>query len=119
MNTVLRTAIYFANTYVLFSQTGYCQDVLKTNPKEVHLLQDTAGARLFLVTLPPGGSLEKHTHPAFLAYILQGGTIEESYEDGTKETAQLTRGMNMKSPPMGVHSDKNIGKTTIKILMVE
>jgi quercetin dioxygenase-like cupin family protein len=95
------------------------QDMLQTNPKETKLLQDSLGVRMLLVSLPPGGVLNKHTHPTFMGYVVQGGTLEEYYEDGTKATMELPAGMSAKSPAMGVHWDKNIGKTTIEFILIE
>jgi len=105
--------------WVLLFKNVQSQDLLKTNPKETQLLQDTAGVRVLLISVPPGGTLNNHTHPGFIAYIIEGGTLEEAFPDGTKYNAELSTGMNMKSGPMGVHADKNIGNTTVKILLME
>lgn len=82
-------------------------------------MQDTAGIRVLLISIPPGGALDNHTHPGFIAYIVEGGILEETFPGGTKYNAELSTGMNMKSGPMDVHADKNIGNTTVKILLIE
>lgn len=94
------------------------QDLWQTNPKECAVLQDTLNAKMTMVTLVPGAVLQPHTHHPFMVYVLEGGMLETA-TNGTSTKFELTTGLHFKSPEMGVHSDKNIGKTTIKFLLVE
>ena len=69
-------------------------------------------------TYKPGQSSALHSHPDNAIYAISGGTAEFTAKDGTKRTLELKTGMSMINPG-GVHSVKNTGKTTLKVLLVE
>ena len=104
---------------LLVAQTVHAQDILKTNPEEAKLLQETPQSRMILITMPPGSVLKDHTHPPFLLYLLDGGTIEETYPDREMQKFDLSTGEHMQSEAEGVHADENTGTTTIRMLLVE
>jgi quercetin dioxygenase-like cupin family protein len=59
-----------------------------------------------------------HSHPDYALYVIDGGTAEFTGKDGTKRTSDMKSGMEIVRPAE-VHSVKNTGKTTIKVLLVE
>src|SRR6185295_17396453 len=95
------------------------QDWSKVNPKINHVLADTTFLRATEVTLAPGEKSDMHTHPAHFYYALTAGKMLVHYEDGKEETYDLKPGESGVGAPERPHMTTNVGKTTIKFLIVE
>lgn len=80
------------------------------------VLADTLNIKLHEVTLNPGDSVNMHTHPDFTLYILQGGNLKIYPIAGEPQVLELKTGMGFIFPTV-THSGKNIGTTTIKLLV--
>jgi quercetin dioxygenase-like cupin family protein len=81
-------------------------------------MRDTLGIRVLIATYQPGQSSAMHSHPDAAIYAISGGTASFTQKDGTKRTNELKTGMTMFTPA-DTHSVKNVGKTTMKVLIVE
>lgn len=93
-------------------------DAVTAAPQFYKLLQDTLGIRIIEATYKPGDSSALHSHNDYATYIIEGGTDEFIGKDGTKMTNEVKAGAeNIRAAE--VHSVKNIGKTTMKVLLVE
>jgi quercetin dioxygenase-like cupin family protein len=93
-------------------------DAVKVAPDLYKVLHDTLGIRMIEATYKPGDSSALHSHADYAIYVIEGGTAEFIGKDGQKMTNEMKTGMaNIR--PSEVHSVKNIGKTTIKVLLVE
>jgi quercetin dioxygenase-like cupin family protein len=79
---------------------------------------DTMGIRIVEINYKPGQKSAMHSHPDAALYVIDPGTGEFTAKDGTKNTLELTKGMSMVSPA-DTHSVKNVGKTTMKAILVE
>lgn len=76
------------------------------------------GIRVLEATYKPGDSSAMHSHPDYALYVINGGTAEFTGKDGKKMTNEMKTGMeNIRAAE--VHSVKNTGKTTVKVLLVE
>ena len=117
----LRKVVFCLSLVIVlfYSSEMFAQDLWKTNPTECIILNDTLNVKMTLVTLLPGASLAPHTHSTFLAYFIDGGVIESTPKNGSPARLELSSGLHMQSPPMGIHSDKNVGSTTVKFLLIE
>jgi quercetin dioxygenase-like cupin family protein len=93
-------------------------DATKVAPNLYKLKKDTLGIRIVEATYKPGQSSALHSHPDNVVYAISGGTAEFTQKDGTKQTRELKTGMSMISPG-GAHSVKNVGKTTLKVVLFE
>ena len=93
-------------------------DAVKAAPDLYKIISDTMGIRLLEATYKPGESSALHSHPDYALYVIDGGTAEFTGKDGTKRTSDMKSGMEIVRPAE-VHSVKNTGKTTIKVLLVE
>jgi len=93
-------------------------DATKVAPDLYKLKKDTLGIRIVEAIYKPGQSSALHAHPDNAVYAITGGTAEFTEKDGTKHTNEFKTGIAMISPG-GLHSVKNTGKTTMKILLVE
>ncbi len=91
---------------------------VKVAPNLYKLLTDTMGIQIIEATYNPGDSSALHSHADYAIYVIEGGTAEFTGKDGTKMTQDMKTGMeNIRAAE--VHSVKNVGKTTVKVLLVE
>jgi len=93
-------------------------DAVKVAPNYYKVLSDSLGIRVLEATYKPGDSSVMHSHPNNAMYVIQGGMAEFVGKDGQKMNMELKTGM---SAVRGndYHSVKNVGKTTMKVLLVE
>jgi quercetin dioxygenase-like cupin family protein len=94
-------------------------DAIKAAPGLYKVLNDTMGIRIVEATYKPGDSSAQHSHPDYAIYATSGGMATFYGKDGTKlaEDEMKTGTINIR--PGEVHSVKNTGKTTIKVILVE
>ena len=82
-------------------------------------LGDTLGVKMYEFTAKPGESWALHTHPDHTVYVLQGGKIAlYMQETGRQDTLTFPTGMALISGPLS-DSGRNIGNTTIKLLVAD
>lgn len=93
-------------------------DAVKAAPDLYKVLRDTMGIRIVEVTYKPGDSSVLHSHPDLAAYTAAGGTIAFYGKDGTKMENEMKTGTSLVRPGE-IHSVKNTGKTTLKVILVE
>lgn len=93
-------------------------DAVKVAPNLYKVVSDTMGIRVLEATYKPGDSSVLHSHPVNALYVMQGGTAEFILKDGTKNTLEMKTGISG-IRGYDLHSVKNTGKTTLKVLLVE
>jgi len=93
-------------------------DATKAAAAHYKLLRDTLGIRIIEANYKPGESSNMHAHPDAAVYAISGGTAEFSPKDGAKSTNEFKTGVSFIAPA-GTHTVKNVGKTNMKILLVE
>ncbi len=79
---------------------------------------DNEKVRVMEVTFKPGQSTPWHSHPDHMANALTGGTLKIYRPDGKSQTAKLKAG-DVLWIPGEKHRAKNLGKTTLRVLVVE
>jgi len=94
------------------------RSVTKISPALYKQLADTLNIRVVEGTYKPGDSSIMHAHPDFALYVLEGSTVELTAEDGNKQNIEFKKGMTV-ILPAATHSAKNIGKTTLRLIVVE
>jgi quercetin dioxygenase-like cupin family protein len=103
------------NTSPLFDTS---RSVTTISPNLYKPLADTLNIRMLQGTYQPGDSSIMHGHPDFALYVLEGSTVELTAEDGNKQSVEFKKDMAIVLPA-ATHSAKNIGKTTLKLIVVE
>lgn len=94
-------------------------DPLTTGGQMIKKMSDTLGVKMYEFTVKPGQSWGVHTHPDHTVYVLQGGKMAlYMKEAGRQDTLTFPTGMSLVSGPL-TDSGKNIGKTTIKMLVTD
>ncbi len=81
-------------------------------------LADTLNVKMYEVTLKPGDSATLHSHPDHAMYVSQGGKLAVYFGGTNKVVVDLPTGGALLSGPVS-DAAKNIGKTTIKLVIVD
>jgi beta-alanine degradation protein BauB len=95
------------------------QDVAVVNPKSIRVKLDNEHVRVLEATLTPGYKENPHSHPSSIVYVLAGGKVRSHLPDGTSTEATYTAGQTVYRDPVPQHWAENIGKTTIRLIVVE
>jgi|SRR5262245_58297953 len=114
-----RVRILAVGCALLAGGAAIAQELSKVDPTHVALKLDNATLQVTEVTLKPGEKLPLHTHPAYAVYTIQGGTVRFAFQGGEPVNAVWDHGDVVYGDPEGPHTTENIGKTTVKILLVE
>lgn len=93
-------------------------DATKVAPNQYKLAKDSLGIRAIHVSFKPGDNAGMHAHPDAALYVIEPSTAEFTGKDGKKHTVEMKKGMVL-IVPAEAHSVKNIGKTTMKGVLVE
>ena len=95
------------------------QDTAQVNPHIVTVLFENALVRVMEVISKPGDVEDWHGHPAYFAYVVRGGRLQ--IEAPGQETRQfdIKDGQNLALNPVERHRGKNVGQTTLRVLLVE
>jgi quercetin dioxygenase-like cupin family protein len=70
------------------------------------------------VTFAPGDSIGMHAHPDHAVYAVTGGKLRVTTSDGKTQVADLKAGDPIWFPAV-IHGAKNIGTTTLKLVVLE
>jgi quercetin dioxygenase-like cupin family protein len=98
--------------------TVHAQDAAAVNPKTIRVTLDNSHVRVFEATLKPGVKENLHSHPTSIVYVIAGGKARNHLPDGTTSDVTYTPGQTLYREPV-THWGENIGKTTIRLLVVE
>lgn len=93
-------------------------DAVKAAPDLYKVLSDSMGIRIVEATYKPGDSSALHSHPDYAVYAVGESTATFYAKDGTKMENKMKTGTIMVRPGE-LHSVKNTGKTSIKVILVE
>ena len=94
------------------------RSVTTISPNLYKTFADTLNIKMLEGTYKPGDSSIMHGHPDFALYVLEGSTVELTSVEGNKQNIDFKKGMAV-IMPAATHSAKNIGKTTLRLLVVE
>jgi hypothetical protein len=114
---------------VAFVFSGFTIDALAQDKKAdkgapkatIKVLQENDKVRAFETTFAPGA--ENTAVPSSATRVvraLSGGTLERTYADGKKEKVQYKTGeVRINNPSATAYTAKNIGKTEVKLYVVQ
>ncbi len=100
------------------AQVAEAQDTLQVNSDSVRLKLENSRVRVLESTLQPGGREKMHSHPAYVVYVIKGGTIRNHFPDGKTVDTELKAGDVIYRKPV-THWGENIGTTEIYEIMIE
>jgi len=87
--------------------------------KTCELMYETDEVRVGRCSFPPGIGHEKHYHVPHYGYVLEGGTLTITDEQGEKRTVETVTGGTWSTDEITVHSAVNVGDTTTSYLIIE
>jgi quercetin dioxygenase-like cupin family protein len=94
------------------------QDPLAVGKGMYFLKLNNERVRAMVVKFAPGKSIGMHSHPDHVAYAVQGGRLRIHEQGKDPVTMDIPTGATLWLPAQA-HEATNIGKTHIKILVVE
>ena len=94
------------------------QDPAVVNSDTIKLRIDNARVRVLEAILKPGDKEKTHSHPAYVIYVIEGGRVRTHGTDGSVVEADFKTGDVIYREAV-THWAENIGKTTIRLELVE
>ena len=91
-------------------------DVFTFGGESIKKFADSLGIKMFIATMKPGDTATLHSHPDHTVYVLEGGELAVTFKGQPRQTMKLQKGVGFVSGPLS-DAAKNIGKTTVKLLM--
>lgn len=82
------------------------------------VLADTLNVKFYELIIKPGDSVGLHSHPDHLVYVIDGGFVELKNKEGKATPTEFKTGMGVVTGP-DIHSGKNTGTTTIKMVVAD
>lgn len=96
----------------------HAQDPLVVNSNTIALKLENSRVRVLEATLKPGDKEKTHSHPAYVIYVIEGGRVRTHGTDGSVTEADFKTGDVIYREAV-THWAENIGKTTIRLELVE
>ncbi|MBV8252295.1 MAG: cupin domain-containing protein [Chitinophaga sp.] len=110
----MSAGLFFATTKVTLAQ-----DPVKVAPNLYQkVLIDNDQVRVMKVAIEPGVTVPWHSHPNHVVYAESSGKVEITEKDKAPQVVDITAGDAMYSPAV-THMAKNIGATTIRLVIME
>jgi len=94
-------------------------DALVASPDRFKVLLENDDVRVIEYVLLPAQRDQWHTHPPKVSYVISGGTLRISLDDGSSFEVTETTGSATWMNSLGRHFAENVGPTTVRILLVE
>ena len=120
MKTLMKnTANLITIVVLLLSVSVYAQDPVTIAPKNYKkVLLENDNVRVLKFEMAPGEVIPWHSHPNHVMYALSGGKIEITDKGKEPVTMEVKAGDAMYLPAV-THMAKNIGATTIRLVITE
>jgi beta-alanine degradation protein BauB len=109
---------FFVALILVVAGTASAQDPTMVGPNTHRKILENNRVRMIEVTFAPGDSIAMHSHPDHAIYTINGGRLRITTSDGKTRVADFKTGDPIWSTAI-THAAKNIGTTTVKLLVVE
>ena len=93
-------------------------DPVKVEAAFIKMMADTLGIKFYEASFKPGDSVDFHSHPDNIIYVLEGGTAEITPKDGEPQVVEFKTGMGIVGGP-ATHKGKIIGTKNLKLLVAD
>jgi quercetin dioxygenase-like cupin family protein len=94
-------------------------DAVSVSPDRFKVLLENKHVRVIEYVLLPGERDQWHTHPPKVSYVVTGGTLRITTEDGQSFLTDEKTGSATWMDTLGRHYAQNVGKTPVRIVLVE
>ena len=95
------------------------QDPLEVAPGNHKVLLENERVRVIEFRSQPGDKIPMHSHPAYLVYDIEPGSIKITKPDGRSRTESGNEPGEVTWQEAGAHEIENVGKTETLALIVE
>lgn len=125
--THLPACVFFAavSTVCLAAAAGELPDLPQAFDAGWHgeetcqLLYQTDEVRVGRCSFPPGIGHEKHFHYPHFGYVIEGGTLKITNDQGEVEVRETLTGGTWFTDEITIHEAVNVGDTTTSYIIVE
>ena len=111
--------LVLALAHAVYAQEVYEIDPVSVSPGIFAVILENEQVRVVEYVLEPGQRDQWHTHPPKVSYVLAGGSLRIRTEDGNSFIVEETSGTASWMNSLGRHYAENVGKTSVRILLVE
>ena len=94
------------------------QNAAMVTPKVVKVKLENDFVRVLEFISEPGDKEDWHTHPAFVLYVVNGGTLRITSPDGTSVDEEFKTG-DIRYRESRTHTTENVGKTPLHAIIIE
>jgi quercetin dioxygenase-like cupin family protein len=94
-------------------------DAVSASPDRFKVLLENPHVRVVEYVLLPGERDHWHTHPPKVSYVVSGGTLRITTEEGQSFLTDEKTGSATWMDALGRHYGQNVGKTAVRIVLVE
>jgi quercetin dioxygenase-like cupin family protein len=115
---IIISALIATFTFVVWTTSASAQDPAVVQSKTVKVKFENEKVRVLEAALSAGVKEQMHSHPAYVIYVLAGGTVRNYAADGTTTETELKTGDVLFREPL-THAAENIGTTTMHFILVE
>lgn len=103
---------------VLATATPFAQDAIKAVPEHCEIAFENEYVRVLRWTVPPGGKVAMHEHPALVTVSLTSGRTRFTMSDGKTRDAETKAGQATWSEPEK-HASENLDASGSHVIQVE
>ena len=119
MSKYLKTASVLAIAAAIYATLAFAQDPVTVSPTNYKKVLENERVRVLEVTVKPGEATAFHSHPGYSIYVIEGGMVRFfSAPADTGVAVELKTG-NSSWHDAETHSAKNVGTTTVRVLVTE
>ena len=94
-------------------------DPVAVSPDRFKVILENAHVRVVEYVLLPGERDQWHTHPPKVSYVVSGGTLRITTDDGQSFLTDEKAGSASWMGTLGRHYATNVGKTPVRIVLIE
>ena len=94
-------------------------DAVTASPDRFTVLLENQHVRVVEYVLLPGERDQWHAHPPKVSYVVSGGTLRITTDDGRSFLSDEKVGSASWMDSLGKHFARNAGKTPVRIVLVE
>lgn len=113
-----RGALWVAALSVATAPVAVAQDPVEVGPHIYTVVFENEQVRVSEIHFNVGDSIPMHSHPDHFVYVLDPGTLQLSYPDGTTKDFAATPGQVVWSEAE-THAAVNVGATEFRAVVVE
>ncbi len=119
MSKYFRAAGILAVAAAVYATLAFAQDPVKVSSTVYKQVLDNERVRVLEVTVKPGEATAFHSHPDYSVYVIEGGMVRFFSSPADTGVAVELKTGSSSWHNAELHSAKNVGTTTLRVLVTE